>query len=141
MGDRVGLDPERGATLVAVTSRRIITAEPAVLRQQGEISQDIPIDLVRYVRPATTQDASVRAKIDLITRDENIQWLFHTDTDNTQVDALSAVLAESMTIPNAERDELVRPRYALITAGKEGESAGTMSKEMTRPEATVGDAE
>ncbi len=83
----------------------------------------------------------MRAKIDLITREENIQWLFHADTDNTQVDALAAVLAESMTIPDAERDALARRRYALIAAGRKGESARTMSTELTGSEATTGDAE
>ncbi|WP_254389257.1 hypothetical protein [Streptomyces sp. AC550_RSS872] len=52
--------------------------------------------------------------IDLITRDENIRWLFRADIDNTQVDALAAVLAESMTIPDAERDELQRRRHAPV---------------------------
>lgn len=114
LATRVGLDPERGATLVAVTDRRIITAKPNTFRKQGEISQDIPTDQVRYVRRATTQDESDRPAMDLITRDKNIHWTFHADTDNTHVDALAAVLAESMMIPDVERDELVRRRHALI---------------------------
>ena len=48
----------------------------------------------------------MRLAIDLITRDENIRWLFHADTVGTQVDALAGVLAESMAIPDAERDAL-----------------------------------
>jgi len=72
--------------------------------------------------------------IDLITRDENIRWLFHADIDNTQVNALAAVLAESMTIPDVERDELQRRRYAPIEAGKKGESTGTRSTEPTGSE-------
>ncbi|WP_405523551.1 hypothetical protein OG426_09905 [Streptomyces canus] len=111
-------------TLVAVTDRRIITAKTNAFLEQGEIRQDIPIDRVRYVRAATTQDRSARLAIDLITRDENIRWLFHTDIDNTQVDALAAVLAESMTIPDIERDELQRRRYAPIEAGRKGEAPG-----------------
>jgi hypothetical protein len=75
--------------------------------------------------------------IDLITRDENIQWLFHTDIDNTQVDALAAVLAESMTIPDAERDELQRRRHASIEAGEKTESASTGSTEPTESEPTT----
>jgi hypothetical protein len=138
---RVGLDPEKWATLVAVTDRRIITARTSALRQQGEISQDIPIDLMRYVRSSTTQDESVRAVIDIITRDKNIHWTFHADTDNTQVDALAAVLAESMTIPGAEREELQGRRYTPIEAGKKSESTGTRSIEPTGSVATTGDAE
>ena len=124
-------------TLVAVTDRRIITAKTNAFLEQAEIRQDIPIDQVRYVRATTTQDRSSRSAIDLITRDENIRWLFHADIDNTQVDALAAVLAESMTIPDAERDELQRRRYASIEAGEKDESAGTRSTEPTGPETTT----
>ncbi|MEU3689760.1 hypothetical protein [Streptomyces narbonensis] len=54
--------------------------------------------------------------IDLITRDDNIRWLFHTDVDTAHVDGLAAVLAESMTIPDVEREELRRRRHAPIEA-------------------------
>ncbi|MEO3859436.1 hypothetical protein [Acrocarpospora sp. B8E8] len=127
--------------LVAVTDRRIITAKTNAFLEQGEIHQGIPIDRVRYVRAATTQDRSARSAIDLITRDENIRWLFHTDIDNTHLDALAAVLAESMTIPDVERDELQRRRYAPIEAAGKGESTGTRSTEPTGSEATTCDAE
>ncbi|MDH6435675.1 hypothetical protein M2158_004152 [Streptomyces sp. SAI-144] len=123
--------------LVAVTDRRTITAKSNAFLGQGEFGQDIPIDRVRYVRAATTQDRSARLAVDLITRDENIRWLFHADIDN----ALAAVLAESMTIPDVERDELQRRRYAPIEAGKKGESTGTRSTERTGSEATTCDVE
>jgi hypothetical protein len=127
-------DKDSAKTLVAVTDRRIITAKTTAFLEQAEIRQDIPIDQIRYVRAITTQEKSSRSAIDLITRDENIRWLFHADIDNTQVDALAAVLAESMTIPDAERDELQRRRYASIDAG---ESTGTRSTEPTKSEATT----
>ncbi|MGW7277071.1 hypothetical protein ACWGIV_01925 [Streptomyces sp. NPDC054844] len=134
-------DKAAAKTLVAVTDRRIITAKTNAFLEQAEIRQDIPTDQVRYVRATTTQDKTARLAIDLITRDENIRWLFHADVDNTRVDALAAALAESMTIPDVERDELQRRRYAPIEAGKKSESAGTRSTEPTGPEATTRDAE
>ncbi|MHC3449565.1 hypothetical protein [Streptomyces prasinus] len=134
-------DKAAAKTLVAVTDRRIITAKTNTFLEQAEIRQDIPIDRVRYVRAATTQDKSARLAIDLITRDENIRWLFHADIDNTQVDALAAVLAESMTIPDVERDELQRRRYAPIEAGSEGESTGTRAMEPTGSESATCDAD
>jgi hypothetical protein len=138
-------DTAAAKTLVAVTDRRIITAKTNAFLEQGEIRQDIPIDRVRYVRAATTQDRGGRVAIDLITRDENIRWLFHADIDNTQADALAAVLAESMTIPDVERDELQRRRRAPIEAGGTGEStgqsAGARSTELTGSEATTCSAE
>ncbi|MBB5807929.1 hypothetical protein F4560_007697 [Saccharothrix ecbatanensis] len=130
-------DKAPAKTLVAVTDRRIITARTNAFLEQAEIRQDIPLDQVRYVRATTTPDQSSRLVVDLITRDENIRWLFHADIDTTQVNALAAVLAESMTIPDAERDELQRRRYASIEAGEKNESPGTTSTEPTGPEATT----
>ena len=130
-------DKSTAKTLVAVTDRRIIMAKPNAFLEQAEIRHDIPIDQVRYVRAKTTQDKGSRSAIDLITRDENIRWLFHTDIDNAQVDALAAVLAESMTIPDAERHELQRRRYASIEVGERSESTGTTSTEPTGSEATT----
>ena len=115
-------DKAAAKTLVAITDRRIITAKTNAFLDQGEIGQDIPIDRVRYVRAATTQDKSARLAIDLITRDENIRWLFHADIDNIQVHTFAAILAESMTIPDIERDELQRRRHAPIEAGRKGEA-------------------
>jgi hypothetical protein len=134
-------DKAAAKTLVAVTDRRVITAKANAFLEQAEIRQDIPIDQVRYVRATTTHDRSARLAIDLITRDENIRWLFHTDIDNLRVGALAAVLAESMTIPDGEREELQRRRYAPIEAGEKSGSAGTGSIGSTGSEATTEDAE
>ena len=133
------MDKAAAKTLVAVTDRRI-TAKTNAFLEQGEVRQNIPIDRVRYVRAAATQDRNARLAIDLNTRDENIRWLFHADIDNTQVDQLAAVLAESMTIPDAERDALQRRRYAPIEAGKKGQSTGTRSTEPAGSETTTCDA-
>jgi hypothetical protein len=134
------MDKTAARTLVAVTDRRIIMAKANAFLEQGEIRQPIPVDRVRYVRAVTMQDRSARLAIDLITRDENIRWLFPAGTGSTGVDALAAVLAESMTIPDAERDALQRRRHASIEAGKTGESAGTASAEPAGSEATTCDA-
>ncbi|REE99371.1 hypothetical protein [Thermomonospora umbrina] len=134
-------DKATAKTLVAVTDRRIITAKTNAFLEQGEIRQDIPIDHVRYVRAATAQGRGARLAIDLITRDENIRWLFHADIDSTRVGALAAVLAESMTIPDLERDELQRRRHVPIEAGGNAEGTGTKFTEPTESEATASAAE
>ncbi|MGW4112542.1 hypothetical protein ACWEFJ_16835 [Actinosynnema sp. NPDC004786] len=115
------MDKSSAKTVIAVTDRRIITARTSAFLEQAETGQEIPIDQVRYVRTTTTQDKTARLAIDLITRDENIRWLFHTDIDNTRANALAAVLAESMMIPDAERDALQRLRHAAIGMGETGE--------------------
>ncbi|GGP44953.1 hypothetical protein [Saccharothrix coeruleofusca] len=130
-------DKTTAKTLVAITDRRIIMARTNAFLEQAEIRQDIPIDQVRYVRATTARDSNSRLAIDLITRDENIRWLFHADIDNTQVDALAAVLAESMTIPDAERDALQRRRHASVETGEKSDTASTTSTESTESEVTT----
>lgn len=118
-------DRAAARTLVAVTDRRIITAQTNAFLEQGDIRRRIPVDQVRYVRVAAVQGKNTRAAIDLITRDENIRWLFRADVDDTHVDALAAVLAESMAIPDEEREELRRRGRAAVEAGHNGRIAGT----------------
>jgi hypothetical protein len=121
---RIGVDPAIGTTLVAVTDRRIITAKPDGLLQEGEIDQSVSLDRIRYVRSTAKNDQDGRARIDLITRDKDIRWLFQPDLDTQQVDALAAVLAESMSIPDTERDELAQRPYAALLASNTSESGG-----------------
>ncbi|MBL0886372.1 hypothetical protein [Myceligenerans indicum] len=121
-------------TLVAVTDRRILVAQTSAFRQQGEIGQDIPLDEVRYVRAVTARDGGELSTVDLITREENIQWRFGYDTDDAHVDGLAAVLAESMAIPDAERDKLERRGAALIAGEKKREYTDVKPAELTRPQ-------
>lgn len=117
------MDKAAARMLVAVTDRRVITARASVFRQSGVVSQEIPVDQVRYVRVRSGQEGSVRSTIDLITSEENVSWRFSADTDDAHVDALAAVLAESMTIPDVERDELARRGKALLAPSEKDESA------------------
>ncbi|GGJ83626.1 hypothetical protein GCM10011583_14120 [Streptomyces camponoticapitis] len=103
------MDKAASRTLIAVTDRRIITARTNAFLGHGEIGHDIPIDRVRYVRAPSARDGNGRSAIDLITPEENIQWLFESDVESTDVTALAAVLAESMNIPDAERVPYGRP--------------------------------
>ncbi|MFJ1843262.1 hypothetical protein [Streptomyces sp. NPDC088146] len=82
-----------------------------------------------------------RSAIDLITPEDNIQWLFDSDVDNTDVTVLAAVLAESMNIPDDERVQLQQRRQAPLEVGTKGEGAGTRSVEPCRSQAPTGDAE
>src|SRR4051794_17734748 len=111
MGQERDADPGR------VTDRRIITARTSSFLEEGALGRDIPIDDVRYIRAATTENKNGRVAIDLISRDENIRWLFPASIDNGQVGALAAVLAELMSIPDVERDELRPPHLTAIDAG------------------------
>ncbi|MQS09803.1 hypothetical protein FNX48_022335, partial [Streptomyces sp. IF17] len=132
-------DKKAAGALVAVTDRRILTARATAFLEQGELRRDIPIDRVRYVRSVAAEDKSGRLTVDLITRDENLRWLFHADIDAARVDALAAVLAESMAIPDIERDELRRRGHTAIEAGGEHGSTGTKTTEPTGTDAATHD--
>ena len=121
------MDKGAARNLIAVTDRRIITAKTNAFLGQGEITQDIPIDRVRYVRAPAARDGNGRSVIDLITSEDNIRWHFDADVDTTDVAALAAVLAELMHIPDDERAQLQRLGQASLEAGTKGESAGTGS--------------
>ncbi|MFE4454181.1 hypothetical protein [Streptomyces sp. NPDC056796] len=130
-------DKAAAHTLVAITDRRVLTARAGAFLEQAEIRADIPIDQVRYVRAAATQDKDTRLTVDLITRDENIRWLFHADTAGAHVDAFAAVLAESMAIPDAERDALRQRRHAAIEADGGNGSTDASSTEATGSQAAT----
>ena len=124
--------------MVAVTDRRIIMARTNAFRKQGQIGQDIPVDQVRYVR-VPAQDANGRSALDIITPDETIRLIFQADIENMKVDALAAVLAESMTIPDAEREEHQQRAHTALKADKDEGNDGGLS-EAPEP-AAIADAE
>lgn len=102
------IEPEKWATLVAVTDRRIITARASEFRREGRLGRQVPLEDVRYVRARSALGADGRAELDLISREVDLRWGFRADTDALQVAALAAVLAGSMRLPDAERETLLR---------------------------------
>lgn len=117
-GERLSLatrDSEQGATLIAVTDRRILTSGAKGFLQTGTLDHEIPTDHVRYVRLRSNYSTGNRDAIDLITKDHNIQWSFHRTTEATAPQALAGVLAESMIIPESERSELIDRQQALTS--------------------------
>ena len=117
--DLLTWDKSETRTLIAVTDRRIVTARTNAFLEEGLLLGDIPIDHIRYVRAAATTDKDSQVAIDLITRDENIRWVFPASVDNGRVGAFAAVLAESMVIPDVEREELRLRHLVAIGAGTE----------------------
>ncbi len=102
------LDRDLAQLLVVGTDRRILTTGTHVFLKKAEIDYDDGLEAVRYVRSRPgSGDARVR-KIDLITKDRNHEWEFETDVDTGDVDAVAAILAESMSLPEEERNSLRR---------------------------------
>jgi ABC-type transporter Mla MlaB component len=113
LGGAVGIlaavmDKQSAGTLVAVTDRRILTARTNAFLERGELHDDTPLDRVRYVRVTPAKDSDARTALDVITAERNVRWQFREGIDTAEVEALGAVLAESMTIPDSEREALRR---------------------------------
>jgi hypothetical protein len=66
---------ERPGPRTAQSSRRVLVAELAQLRQHGILSRSIDNDDIRHVR-LRPGDSARRAEIDLVTNDYNESWRF-----------------------------------------------------------------
>ncbi len=102
------LDKPIAKTLVVVTDRRVLTADSVGFLERGEVVSDVPINLVRYVRWLPPRNPDEPAVVDLITRDDNHRWTFPATVEPARVEALSATLAEAMSLPDDERAALRR---------------------------------
>lgn len=105
-------DRDVDGVLVAVTDRRIMSTSTAEFLKHGIFDVVVDLDDVRYVRRAAG-DGQRASRIDVITRDRNIDWYFEPEVDRHSVDGLAGIVAESMDLPESERDELLlRARQA-----------------------------
>ncbi|MCC2308845.1 hypothetical protein [Cellulomonas chengniuliangii] len=105
------IDAEKWATVVAITDRRIFVSGANDLVREAAIDRLFPLDDVRYVRAK-----SARGELDLITRTTDLHWVFPTEIDAAQVEGLAAVLAESMGIPENERDAFLQTPRPQVEA-------------------------
>ncbi|WP_448062420.1 hypothetical protein [Cellulomonas hominis] len=122
------IEPERWATLVAVTNRRIITARASDFRREGRFGKQTSLDDVRYVRARTSRSMNGRAELDITTREVDLRWGFRADTDIAQIDALAAALAEAMSIPQAERDVLLQASVQQLRDGVTPAATGSVQQ-------------
>ena len=100
------LDKDPAQLLVVGTDRRVLTTDTHAFLKRAEFRYDDGLDTVRYVRSLPVQGEATARRVDLITKDRNHEWQFGSDVDASEVDALAAILAESMDLPEYERDEL-----------------------------------
>lgn len=109
------LDKDPAQLLVAVTDRRILTTDTHIFLKKAYFRYAVNLDEVRYVRSTQIPGDAKASRVDLITREDNHEWHFGPDVDTHDVDALAAILAESMTLPELEREDL-RRRHRPIEA-------------------------
>ena len=95
-------------TFIAVTDRRIITADPRALLRQGEVGQSFPLKEVEFVRPPQKQGESVRPTVDVITERQDLRWIFPSAADAGSIDGLVALVSEgAKTMRKAIADPFV----------------------------------
>ena len=82
------------STFVAVTDRRIVTANPGDLLKRGELGPTYLRDEVRYVRPRSKDGAAIRPTVDVTTDRCDLHWMFPDTADHEGIDNLVAVISE-----------------------------------------------
>lgn len=89
------------STLVAVTDRRIITADPRDLLRKGELGPVYLLSDVKFVRFRSNREVVVRSSIDMLTEQQDVHWMFPDAAVHEDIDSFAAVLAEAghPTIP------------------------------------------
>jgi hypothetical protein len=83
------------STFVAVTDRRIVTANPGNLLRRGELGPIYSLDEVRNVRGRSCRGAGVRPTIDVATEDRDLRWMFPDAAAHEDIDSLAAALSEA----------------------------------------------
>ncbi len=84
------------STFVAVTDRRIVTANPGNLLRRGELGPIYSLDEVRNVRGRSSRGAGVRPTIDVATEERDLHWMFPDAAAHDDIDCLAAVLSEGL---------------------------------------------
>jgi len=83
------------STFVAVTDRRIVTANPGSLLRRGELGPIYSLDEVRNVRGRSPRGVGVRPTIDVATDERDLHWMFPGVAAPEDIDSLAAVLSEA----------------------------------------------
>ena len=82
------------STFIAVTDRRIVTANPGKLLKRGELGPIYSLDDVRNVRGRSHRGAGVRPTIYVATEERDLHWMFPDSAEHEDIDSLAAALSE-----------------------------------------------
>lgn len=81
-----------GASLVAVTDKRVLVSSAYGLLRHGRIEDEIPLDQVRFVRPPESHDADRPTTIGIESERDSTDWHFPSGAEHAVVDALVEVI-------------------------------------------------
>lgn len=98
------------STFVAVTDRRIITADPRNLLSRGELSPIYSRGDVRHVRTRVNQRESDRITIDVTMEHQDLHWMFPRAADPEDIDSVATLLTQRSSLAGrAGHDALTQP--------------------------------
>ncbi len=80
------------STFIAVTDRRIITANPRKLLRHGELGATYPLDDVEDVHSRADNTDHVCPVIGVTTKQSDIRWMFPARADQTSIDDLATMI-------------------------------------------------
>ena len=111
------------STFVAVTDRRIITANPRELLHCGELGATYPLDDVEGVHPRTTNTDHVCPTIGVTTKQSDIRWMFPARTDQTSINDLATMIDDLVAAVTESASGHAETRTAIASSATETASS------------------
>ena len=111
------------STFVAVTDRRIITANPRELLHCGELGATYPLDDVEGVHPRTTNTDHVCPTIGVTTKQSDIRWMFPARADQTSIDDLATMIDDLVAAVTESASGHAETRTAIASSATETASS------------------
>lgn len=111
------------STFVAVTDRRIITANPRKLLRHGELGATYQLDDVEDVHPRTTNTDHVCPTIGVTTKQSDIRWMFPARADQTSIDDLATMIDDLAAAVAESASGHAETRTAIASSATETASS------------------
>lgn len=111
------------STFVAVTDRRIITANPRELLHCGELGATYPLDDVEGVHPRTDNTDHMCPVIGVTTKQSDIRWMFPARADQTSIDDLATMIDDLVAAVTESASGHAETRTAIASSATETASS------------------
>lgn len=112
---RIGSNVSYGS-FVAITNRRIITADPRTFLAQGQVGECFELNVIRNVRPPAMHENPIRPTITVTTEKRDLIWMFPEAADNEVIDRLVALLEESQPAVAVREEDAAKEEPQQISA-------------------------
>ena len=110
-------------TFVAVTDRRIITANPRKLLRHGELGAIYPFDEVKDVHMRTDNTDHVCPLIEVTTKQSDIRWMFPARADQTSIEDLATTMDDLASVITEGASGHAETRAAIASSATETASS------------------